>query len=82
MAKIPKDFKFEDNKLIIKIEANGTPDGETIKNKTEVDAHCDAQFMYTVIRNFIDKDDDTAKMFKEAVMDALQDELFSNLKAN
>lgn len=80
--KVPKDFKFEDNRLLIRIEANGTSDNETIKNKTEVDAHCDAQFMYTVVRNFIEKDDETAQVFKEAVMDILKDELFSNLKAN
>ena len=82
MARIPEDFKFEDNRLLIKIEANGTPDGETIKNKTEVDAHCDSQFMYTVVRNFIEKDDDISQLFKEVVMDIVKDELFSNLKAN
>lgn len=82
MAKIPKDFKFEDNRLVIKIEANGKSDGETIANKTEVDAHCDSQFMYTVVRNFIEKDDDVSQLFKEVVMDIMKDELFSTLKAN
>lgn len=82
MAKVPKDFKFEDNRLVIHIEANGTSDSETIKNKTEVDAHCDSQFMYTVVRNFLEKDDDVSGLFREAVMDILKDELFSNLKAN
>lgn len=82
MAKIPENFKFEDNRLVIKIEANGTPDGETIANRTEVDAHCDAQFMYTVVRNFIEKDRETAQIFKEVVMDIMKEELFANLKAN
>lgn len=82
MAKVPENFKFEDNRLVIKIEANGKPDGETIANKTEVDAHCDSHFMYTVVRNFLEKDDDVSELFREVVLDIMKDELFDKLKAN
>lgn len=63
----PEDFKFEDSKFKLVIEATGKEDGETIANHIEAEVRCEADFALSVIENFFDKDPEMEALFRKAI---------------
>jgi len=63
----PEDFKFEDSKFKLVIEATGKEDGETIANHIEAEVRCEADFALSVIENFFDKDPEMESLFRKAI---------------
>lgn len=74
----PEDFKFEDNKLILTIEAQGNKDGETIKSKISAEVRCDSEFAIGVLNNFFDKDPEMESLFKQVIAERSMMRLFSD----
>lgn len=77
-VKRPEDFKFEDNKLVLTIEAQGKEDGDTIKSKISAEVRCDSEFAYSVLNNFFDKDPEMESLFKEVIAERSMRRLFSD----
>ena len=72
----PKDFKFEENRFSLNIEAKGKEDGQTISSKLATDIHCEGEFARNVIHNFFDKDSAMEKLFKEVITERSLVDLF------
>ena len=76
-TKKPEDFKFEENKFRIVIDAQGKEDGETISSKLEAEVRCEFGFALQVIDNAFEKDPELFKLFRKAVamrsLDALME---------
>lgn len=63
----PRDFKFQDSKFRLVIEATGKEDGETISNHLEAEVRCEEEFALSVINNFFNKDPEMEVLFKKVI---------------
>lgn len=73
----PEDFKFEDSKFKLIIEATGKEDGQTIKNSIEAEVKCEEEFAINVIDNFFEKDPEMEALFKKVILMRSMNSLFS-----
>jgi len=73
----PKDFKFEENRFLLNVEAKGKEDGQTISSTLSTDIHCEGDFAKSVIHNLFDKDPVMEELFKDVIMERSLVNLFS-----
>lgn len=64
----PEDFKFEDSKFKLVIDATGKEDGHTISNHLEAEVRCEEEFAISVIENFFEKDPEMESLFKKVIL--------------
>ena len=63
----PDNFKFEESKFKLCIEATGKEDGETISSHLEAAVHCEEDFALSVIDNLFNKDPEMEELFRKVI---------------
>lgn len=64
----PENFKFEDSKFKLVIEATGKEDGHTIASSLTAEVKCEEDFAISVIENFFEKDPEMENLFKKVIV--------------
>lgn len=64
----PEDFKFENSKFVLNIEARGKEDGHTISSSLSAEIQCEGDFALSVIDSMFERDPKLEELFKDVIM--------------